>query len=74
MEKDLRLIEAAKATDNRIVSLDDNARRFFCAASSSVGELREILWVNPVNEKETPTQWLNEGAPNEEHRMICPSA
>ncbi len=73
MEKDLRLIEAARATDDRIVSLDDTARRFFCEASSSVGELREILWVNPVVEKEAPIQWLEDGAPNEEQRLICPS-
>jgi hypothetical protein len=74
MEKDMRLIEAARATDNRIVSLDDTARRFFCAASKGVGELRQILWVNPVVERETPIQWLKEGAPNEEQRLICPSA
>lgn len=73
MEKDLRLIEAARATDDRIVSLDDTARRFFCAASSSVGDLRGIMWVNPVNENETPIQWLKEGAPSDEQRLICPS-
>jgi hypothetical protein len=72
MEKDMRLIEAARATDNRVVSLDDTARRFFCAASSGVGELRQILWVNPANEDETPTKWLMDGAPNEEQRQIRP--
>lgn len=74
MEKDMRLIEAARATDGRIVSLDDTARRFFCAASKGVGELRQILWVNPVVEKEAPIQWLEDGAPNEGQRLICPSA
>lgn len=71
MEKDLRLIEAARATDNRVVSLDDNARKLFSAASSQVGELREILWVNPVNEEETSIQWLKDGAPSDEQRRIC---
>ena len=72
MEKDLRLIEAARVTDNCVISLDDTARKFFSAVSSRVGELRDILWVNPVNEDETPTQWLTDGAPIEEQRQIRP--
>lgn len=70
MEKDIHLIEAAKATDNRIVSMDDTARRLFSSASASVGELGEIIWVNPANESETPVQWLKEGAPNEASRLM----
>ena len=72
MEKDLRLIEAARVTDNRVISLDDAARKYFSAVSSQVGELRDILWVNPVNENETPTQWLTDGAPIEEQRQLRP--
>ncbi len=74
MEKDLRLIEAARVTDNCVISLDDTARMFFSVVSSQVGELRAILWVNPVNEEETPTQWLRDGAPNEEQRRIYSGA
>jgi hypothetical protein len=74
MEKDLHLVEAARATDNRIVSLDDAARRYFCATSAIAGELRQILWVNPAMETERPIQWLEEGAPNEEERLIRPPA
>lgn len=70
MEKDLRLIEAARATDNRVISLDDTARSYFSAASSQVGELRGILWVNPANDDETLTEWLTKGAPNEEQRQL----
>lgn len=70
MKKDLRLIEAARSTDNRVVSLDDNARRFFSIVSCSVGELREILWVNPVSETETPIKWLMDGAPSEKERLL----
>jgi hypothetical protein len=44
----------------------------FSAVSSRVGELRDILWVNPVNEDETPIQWLKDGAPNEERRQLRP--
>ena len=72
MEKDLRLIEAARVTDNRIISLDDTARSYFSAVSSQVGELRDIMWVNPVNEDEFPIQWLTDGAPNEEQRQLRP--
>jgi hypothetical protein len=72
MEKDLRLIEAARITDNRVISLDDTARMFFSAVSSRVGELGDILWVNPVNEDETPIQWLMDGAPTEERRQLRP--
>lgn len=70
MEKDLHLIEAARATDRRIVSLDDTARRLFSSVSANVGELGEIMWVNPASERETPVQWLRDGSPNEESRMI----
>ncbi|MHB8119938.1 MAG: hypothetical protein ACYDHX_14635 [Methanothrix sp.] len=56
MEKDLRLIEAARITDKRVISLDDTARKFFSAVSSQVGELGDILWVNPANEDETSIQ------------------
>jgi hypothetical protein len=70
MEKDLRLIEAARVTDNRVISLDDTARSYFSAASSQVGELRDILWVNPANDDETPAKWLTKGAPNEEQRRL----
>jgi hypothetical protein len=70
MEKDLRLIEAARATDNRIVSLDDKARKFFALVALSVGELREILWVNPAKEEESPAHWLKSGTPNEAERLL----
>ena len=72
MKKDLRLIEAARITDNRVISLDDTARKFFSAVSRRVGELGDILWVNPANEDETPIQWLMDGAPTEEQRQLHP--
>jgi hypothetical protein len=72
MKKDVHLIEAARTTDRRVISLDDAARNYFSAVSSQVGELRDILWVNPVNDDETPTQWLRDGAPNEEQRQLRP--
>lgn len=70
MEKDLRLIEAARATDNRIISLDNKARNFFALVSIGVGELRAILWVNPAKEEESPVQWLKSGTPDEAERLL----
>ncbi|MEI6102743.1 MAG: hypothetical protein WCP70_02255 [Methanothrix sp.] len=72
MEKDLRLIEAARITDKRVISLDDTARSYFSAVSNQVRELRDILWVNPVNDDETPTKWLTDGAPIEVQRQLRP--
>lgn len=70
MKKDLHLIQAARITDKRVISLDDTARNYFSAVSNQVGELRDILWVNPVNDDETPIQWLKDGAANEEQRKL----
>lgn len=72
MLKDLHLIDAAMATDRRIVSLDDAARRLFAAVSDGVGELRNIVWVNPAEGNERPVEWLLDGAPaEEEHILHC---
>lgn len=72
MFKDLRLIEAAIATDKTVVSLDDNtARKFFSRASVQVDELKDIVWVNPTKiEEEKPIEWLTEGAKPESDRLL----
>ncbi len=72
MFKDLRLIEAAIATDKTVVSLDDNtARKFFSRASDQVDELKDIVWVNPTKiEEEKPIEWLTEGAKPESDRLL----
>ena len=70
MLKDLHLIDAAIATDRRIVSLDEKAKKPFAAVSDKVGELRNIVWVNPAEENERPVEWLLDGAPAEEERFL----
>ena len=72
MFKDLRLIEAAIATDRIVISLDDNtARRFFGRVAVQVDELKEIVWVNPAKiEEEKPIEWLENGAKPEKERML----
>jgi hypothetical protein len=70
MLKDARLIEAAIASDRRIASLDDTVRRHFAAASRSIPELRDILWVNPNKKAETAVKWLEDGAKDEDQRKL----
>ncbi|MBE9129105.1 MULTISPECIES: hypothetical protein [unclassified Coleofasciculus] len=72
MFKDLRLLEAAMATDKTVISLDDNtARRFFSKAALQVDELKEIVWVNPDKVKnKKPIEWLQNGANPEPKRLL----
>ena len=71
-EKDAHLIEAAIATDRLVTSRDEKARRLFGCASVAVGQLRQIVWVNPTKADETPIEWLRNGARAEAHRQLGP--
>ena len=69
--KDFRLIEAALATDQIIVSLDDNtARKPYAVAAQTVNELKKIVWVNPDKPSEEPLVWLDDGAKPEPKRLL----
>ena len=68
--KDVHLIEAAIATDRLVASQDERARRAFRNASTRVGELRQIVWVNPSRNDEKPIDWLRDGAKTEAHRQL----
>ena len=71
MQKDFHLLEAALATDQTIISLDETIRQLFARASQRVGEIRDIVWVNPDRtEEEEPLVWLQNGAPPEDHRKL----
>ena len=70
MQKDFHLLEAAEATDQTIVSLDETVRCHFTQATQSVGEIRDIVWVNPEFTEEQPLDWLRDGAPPEAHRKL----
>jgi len=70
MRKDFHLIDAALASDRTIASLDEAVRELFIAASSSVGELKSIVWVNPAKEEEQPIFWLQNGAKAEKERQL----
>ncbi len=71
MTKDILLLEAALETDRRIVSLDENtARKYFTRAAKIIPKLQPIVWVNPDKPEETPIEWLQNGAPADDFRML----
>jgi hypothetical protein len=71
MEKDFHLLQAALETDQRTISLDETIRGLFARASQRVGEIRNIIWVNPDRvAEEEPISWLQNGAPPEPHRQL----
>jgi len=70
MLKDMHLIEAAKATDHTIVSLDEIVRALFINAARSVTELRIVIWANPDKTEEGCLAWLEAGAKVEKKRQL----
>ncbi len=70
MLKDFHLLGAALETDQAIISLDETIRGLFKQASQQVGEIRDIIWVNPDRTEERPILWLQNGAPPEPHRQL----
>jgi len=70
MRKDRHLIDAALATDRRIVSLDETARRQFGQLATAAANLRKIVWVNPDCAQEGPLVWLRSGARLEPRRKL----
>ncbi len=71
MHKDIHLIEAALETDKTIISLDETVRMLYAQVSQQVGEIRNIIWVNPERTtEEQPITWLKNGALPEVHRQL----
>jgi len=70
IQKDFHLLQAALATDQTVISLDETVRQLFKQASQQVGEIRNIIWVNPDRTEEQPITWLQNGAPPEPHRQL----
>lgn len=70
MLKDIHLIEAAKATDQTVIALDETVRNLFTAAGQHAGEMRNIVWINPDKVEEQPIPWLEKGAKPEKRRML----
>ena len=71
MRKDFHLLEAARISDQTIISLEKRVRRHFAYAAQQVGKIQDIVWVNPERtEEEEPLVWLQNGAPPEDHRKL----
>jgi hypothetical protein len=70
MLKDCHLIEAALATEHRVVSIDDEARHHFRQVASRVKPLQGVCWVNPAVADERPLEWLRRNAPLDRHRLL----
>ena len=70
MDKDAHLLEAARASDGLIVSMDEEVRNLFDMASNRIAGLRRLTWVNPAVPEEEPIRWLKAGAPVEKARLV----
>ncbi len=70
MLKDLRLVEAAIATDRTVISLDDKVRKCFAKVAVDLDPLKDIIWVNPAQTAEKPLDWLQNGAQPEIERSL----
>lgn len=70
MLKDVHLLEAALATDETVVTLDEIVRELFAKASRSVGEIKYVVWVNPDKDDEESLRWLENGAKAEKKRKL----
>src|ERR1700742_1873333 len=47
MLKDTHLLEAAIATDQIVVSLDETVRTLFVEVANKIGEIKRVCWANP---------------------------
>ncbi len=70
MNKDLLLLEAALKTDSLVTSLDEKARIPFTRVAKFIPEIQRIVWVNPKKPEENPLEWLREGCPADDWRML----
>jgi hypothetical protein len=62
MLKDVHLLEAALATDSVVISLDDVVKNLFSTSCQSIGEIKNIIWINPDEDKGQTQVWLEKGA------------
>ncbi len=70
MLKDIHLLEAALMTDEIVVALDETVRALFIKAAISVGEIRNVVWINPGQADEAPLPWLEGGAKSDKKRCL----
>ncbi len=70
MIKDARLIEAALASDQIVVSLDDKARLHFRDICVRITRLKRVSWINPNVKSDQYVKWMEEGAKSlKDHKL-----
>jgi hypothetical protein len=70
IEKDRHLIEAALATDKRVVSIDERVRQHLRTHARNLPEILSLCWSNPALPDEKCIAWLESGAPAERSRLL----
>lgn len=70
MLKDIHLIEAALQANQIVISMDETVRHYFRKTALTIGTIRQIVWVNPCKDEETPLEWLRVGAILEKERKL----
>lgn len=70
MLNDIHLIEAARATDHIVVSLDETVRTLFAVTAQEIRELRDVAWVNPDKNEEQTLAWLEHKARLDQRRRL----
>ncbi|WP_138755789.1 hypothetical protein [Paenibacillus sinopodophylli] len=68
--KDVHLVEAAIQTDEIIISCDNKMRVLLYNLTSKCGDLKNIVWVNPVNPYESASEWIQNGCPKDQERKL----
>lgn len=63
IRKDIHLVEAALASDIRIISMDEAVRKCLSKTLDQFENLKPLLWVNPERESDKCLAWLKAGAP-----------
>jgi len=56
MRDDIHLVEAALATDRRIVSMDAEALRLFSLLAEEDDQLRSLQWIDPQSGERPPAR------------------
>lgn len=71
--KDAHLLEAAAATDQRIVSKDATAKGLFRLACPNLGIHHNILWGDLTSAPAEVIQWVEAGCNERNDFSLCPS-
>ena len=70
--KDAHLLEAASATDGRILSKDAKARNLFQRACPTLGIHKTILWGDLTGSPEEVIAWVQTGCTSRYDFRLCP--